>query len=346
MGKTLLFTLPDERLFTLPDERRRSHSPDEPALRPSHREPTDHLWNLGEREVDTLIDRLRELGSEDLRQLASELREELEEATADEYTARNDERCKIEAALPATASPLPPVQPRLIADPISPPALEPSLMLAAQNEILEPDLPPVPRPELIGVPSVHQAPASKRSPPRSRRLGLPLAAAVIAMAVPWNYPSTPSPSDDRAGLATVTPEQPLLPVGEPSLSAPATASTAVPRSSTPSPPENIGPEAEPVAGVTRGREDIELLMQRGDHFLATRDVVSARSFYERAAAAGSTDAAFAMARTFDAQFLTQIGATHVRPDAERAAAWDHAAGAVGDHLMDAQLPAPRSPSGN
>ena len=127
---------------------------------------------------------------------------------------------------------------------------------------------------------------------------------------------------------------------------PATASTAVPRSSTPSPPENIGPEAEPVAGVTRGREDIELLMQRGDHFLATRDVVSARSFYERAAAAGSTDAAFAMARTFDAQFLTQIGATHVRPDAERAAAWDHAAGAVGDHLMDAQLPAPRSPSGN
>ena len=91
-------------------------------------------------------------------------------------------------------------------------------------------------------------------------------------------------------------------------------------------------------------EDIELLIQRGNRFLMARDVITARSYYERAAVAGSTAAVFALARTFDPQFLAKIGAIGVRPDFERAAAFYRAANGAGDAQLDTQLPAAHSGS--
>jgi TPR repeat protein len=98
-------------------------------------------------------------------------------------------------------------------------------------------------------------------------------------------------------------------------------------------------DRRPTDDVGLGHDDVELLIQRGDRFLMARDVIAARSYYERAAASGSTSAAFALARTFDPKFLQEIGATGVRPDAARAAAWYRAARGAGGPEAHVQLPA-------
>jgi hypothetical protein len=91
------------------------------------------------------------------------------------------------------------------------------------------------------------------------------------------------------------------------------------------PTSNPSHESHPVAGIALGREVVEQLIERGNYFLIAHDIVAARSFYERAAAAGSSAAAFAVARTFDPRFLAQMGAAGARPDPERAAFWYRAA---------------------
>ncbi|MFC7541617.1 hypothetical protein ACFQU2_22110 [Siccirubricoccus deserti] len=63
------------------------------------------------------------------------------------------------------------------------------------------------------------------------------------------------------------------------------------------------------------------LMRRGDALLATGDVSGARRFYERAAEAGSAEAARAAGRTHDPAALAALGARGIRPDPQAAAAW-------------------------
>lgn len=91
------------------------------------------------------------------------------------------------------------------------------------------------------------------------------------------------------------------------------------------PTSSSTPETRATSNATLGPKEIETLIAQGDHFLLARDITSARSYYERAAAAGSRSAAFGLAKTFDPNFLAQIGARGVRPDPERAAALYRAA---------------------
>ena len=63
------------------------------------------------------------------------------------------------------------------------------------------------------------------------------------------------------------------------------------------------------------------LIDRGDQFLRQGDIITARSFYERAAVSGSARAARGVAKTFDPQFLSQLGVVGVRGDPGQAAAW-------------------------
>lgn len=82
---------------------------------------------------------------------------------------------------------------------------------------------------------------------------------------------------------------------------------------------------------------MQALLQRGDHFLALGDIVSARLSYERAAEGGSSEAATGMARTFDPQFLKQIGAVGIRGDKIKAVYWYRRASEGGDGAATERL---------
>jgi TPR repeat protein len=77
-------------------------------------------------------------------------------------------------------------------------------------------------------------------------------------------------------------------------------------------------------------DEVTALIARGDQFLTTGDIVSARLYYERAANTGSGHAALLMAETFDPAFLGRAGVRGVRGDADAAAAWYRRARDLGD----------------
>ena len=69
---------------------------------------------------------------------------------------------------------------------------------------------------------------------------------------------------------------------------------------------------------------------RGNEMLAIKDISAARKIYEYAASIGSAAAAMALAKTYDAAYLAQIGAVGVRPDQALALAWYRKAAVLGD----------------
>jgi hypothetical protein len=144
--------------------------------------------------------------------------------------------------------------------------------------------------------------------------------------------SEPPPADQHSREADVTPAQinPTQP-GPPSVAG--SAATAAP------PPAAPGPPAPPVAHARTERESAmaDFYARRGDETLALKDISAARKFYEYAANAGSARAATALARTFDAAFIAQLGVVGLKPDAELAATWYRKAGALGDSHSEAQF---------
>jgi len=72
------------------------------------------------------------------------------------------------------------------------------------------------------------------------------------------------------------------------------------------------------------------LRQRGDAMMAVGDVSAARLLYERAAQAGSGEAAADAGKTYDPSVLFLIGAVGIQPDRSAAARWYRRAIALGD----------------
>jgi len=62
-------------------------------------------------------------------------------------------------------------------------------------------------------------------------------------------------------------------------------------------------------------------VKRGDYFVATRDITSARLFYERAIEAGDRGAAVRMGITFDPVFLEKVGIRTTVGNQREALAW-------------------------
>jgi hypothetical protein len=71
------------------------------------------------------------------------------------------------------------------------------------------------------------------------------------------------------------------------------------------------------AGATLSSGDVAVLLTRGDSLFGTGDLVSSRLFYERAAAAGSGEAALRLGESYDPHFLEK---THLRGRGDVAAA--------------------------
>jgi hypothetical protein len=88
-------------------------------------------------------------------------------------------------------------------------------------------------------------------------------------------------------------------------------------------PPPVAPRArdQPPAGPQLSAADIAALLGRGDAFLSTGDITSARLFYERAADAGDGLAALQLGATFDPMIFSATGVPGVTSDPARALSW-------------------------
>jgi hypothetical protein len=68
-------------------------------------------------------------------------------------------------------------------------------------------------------------------------------------------------------------------------------------------------------------EAIKLLLQQGEQFVGSGDLVSARQVYQRAAEAGNAAAALALGATYDPVVLAKIGVRGMGADVEKARNW-------------------------
>jgi hypothetical protein len=82
-------------------------------------------------------------------------------------------------------------------------------------------------------------------------------------------------------------------------------------------------QAAPAAQAVRELDpvSIKLLMQQGEQFVASGDLVAARLVYRRAAESGNAAAALALGATFDPVVLARIGVRGMGADVEKARSW-------------------------
>jgi hypothetical protein len=86
------------------------------------------------------------------------------------------------------------------------------------------------------------------------------------------------------------------------------------------------PAPEPVATARPqvrelDAQSIKVLMQQGEQFVASGDLVAARLVYRRAAESGNAAAALALGATFDPVVLAKIGVKGMGADIEKARSW-------------------------
>jgi hypothetical protein len=136
--------------------------------------------------------------------------------------------------------------------------------------------------------------------------------------------------DKNAALNAIPPTKPTPPDTQGSLS-----SGTTPRSVT-SADTSEGKQSPPVSAASQAVASIDVagLVTRGDQLLATRDVASARLFYERAAQAGDGQGALRMGMTFDPAFLDRSGFRSVRGDPAQAVSWYNRAAALGNSAAE------------
>lgn len=138
---------------------------------------------------------------------------------------------------------------------------------------------------------------------------------------------------DNAANASAAPQKfasagAIMPV-----TAPAPAAVAAPVSApvaAPNPPAAplVKPEPKPAA-ATLDKEEIALLIKRGEEFIGNGDFASARLLLRRPAEAGDARAAFALAATYDPNILKRIGVSAQAADPALARSWYRRAADLG-----------------
>jgi hypothetical protein len=116
------------------------------------------------------------------------------------------------------------------------------------------------------------------------------------------------------------------------------ASETPPAQAAPSPaPQPVAPAAPPQPAVTLDNDEIVRLIQRGKDLLNDGDFAAARLLFERAANAGSADAALALGSTYDPLVIKRLGAVAVTPDLAKARKWYQFAADHGSAAASLQL---------
>ena len=193
-------------------------------------------------------------------------------------------------------------------------------------------------------------PRWRRAMRRPARIGILLCLGLSVLLMLAGRPEFGGRIDGPAqsgGNGSLAPEQvsvspPAVVVSSPETvppAAPASAETAPPADPTAAPASaETGRQAVPAA-VTADKarallplpaEQITALLTRGDAFVRTRDIASARLFYERAADAGNGRAALRMGESFDRAFLDSIGIYRMIGDRQLALSWYRRARDLGD----------------
>ena len=96
-------------------------------------------------------------------------------------------------------------------------------------------------------------------------------------------------------------------------------------------PGEPGAQIPPASKATRmlDPEEIKLLMEQGQQFIAAGDVVTARMVFQRAAEAGDADAAVALGGTYDPIVFARLGVAGLGADVEKARTWYQKAESLG-----------------
>jgi hypothetical protein len=89
----------------------------------------------------------------------------------------------------------------------------------------------------------------------------------------------------------------------------------------PSPAPDQAVPAAPKLGRELDAEAIKLLLQQGEQFVGSGDLVTARLVYRKAAEAGNAAAALALGATYDPVVLAKIGVRGMGADIEKARGW-------------------------
>lgn len=183
-----------------------------------------------------------------------------------------------------------------------------------------------------------------------------------AMATPESI-AKPTPSDaSRAPVENMSTLSPTLPSAIAVPDQTAEAREALSNVASPAPEEKqaatstTSPATSPTATRSPSNQqrpaEIAALVTRGDAFLSTGDIVSARLFYERASDGGDGGAALRLGATFDPAFLSRTGIRGAPTDPAQASSWyrralDLGNSAAQEALRDLEQPrfaAPGSPS--
>jgi hypothetical protein len=186
---------------------------------------------------------------------------------------------------------------------------------------LAPEQVPVSSPAVVAS-SAETEPASAETAPPADPVAAPASA------------ETAPPADPTAASASAETAPPADPTAAPALAetAPPADPTAAPASAETGPQ---GVQAAVTADKARAplplpAEQITALLARGDAFVRTRDIASARLLYERAADAGNGRAALRMGESFDPAFLDSIGIHRMLGDRQLALSWYRRACDLGD----------------
>ena len=94
---------------------------------------------------------------------------------------------------------------------------------------------------------------------------------------------------------------------------------AIPEQQSEASPASKQPLPKPT--VTPDDNEIQMLIKRGNNLFKDGDFAAARLLFERAAKAGSAEAALALGSTYDPSVIKQLGAVSVTPDLDRALKW-------------------------
>jgi TPR repeat protein len=103
-------------------------------------------------------------------------------------------------------------------------------------------------------------------------------------------------------------------------------------------PAAAGAQAAPASLRALDPEEIKLLIKQGEQFVATGDLVTARTVLQRAAQAGDATAAVALGATYDPTVLAKLGVLGMGgADVEQARRWYQQAESLGSAEATKQL---------
>jgi type II secretory pathway predicted ATPase ExeA len=192
---------------------------------------------------------------------------------------------------------------------------------------------------------VPPAPATPMTPPPALGSGEPEAMApareisALGELAPTLPPIEPPPITALPSNAHPTTPEQASPAAAAQPMSPAVASSSATDRTAPSNEivATVEPAPPPRSGELPPSADVAVMVRRGNQLLAAGDVISARRFFERAAAAGDAAAACGVGKSFDPLFLRQMGARGLSGDAVTAIVWYRKATEAGNREAQERL---------